>query len=344
LTRTISRFLVASLVITASTACGSDGGAPTAPPHHPIDSTSIPDPPKPTPNFIDVESDAGDYIGNGSAYHYTQANAILTVSADAGHLAIEIKGDEWWFVDVETPEDAPFQPGTYENVTRYPFNDAATGGLSWVGEGRGCNTLTGTFTVDSVVYSDSALTAIDLTFEQHCEGASAALRGTIHWSAADTTAPPGPVVPIPNDLWKPYSGAVVIPGNYVYLASDDGDWVGQGVVRAYTPPESPIVVSSNHGKLTVSAGDWNGDFVGRDGIFALEVGYYAGLHRYPFHNPAKGGLDWSGNGRGCNTLTGWFAIDRIVYIGTTVKELDMRFEQHCEGGEPALHGAIHWTA
>ena len=34
----------------------------------------------------------------------------------------------------------------------------------------------------------------------------------------------------------------------------------------------------------------------------LQRGYYADLRRYPFHNPAKGGLDWFGEGRGCNTL------------------------------------------
>jgi hypothetical protein len=79
-------------------------------------------------------------------------------------------------------------------------------------------------------------------------------------------------------------------------------------------------------------------------VSTLQPGYYGNLSRYPFHNPAKGGLDWSGNGRGCNTLTGWFAIDSVTYTGTTLTQIDLRFEQHCEGGTPALHGAIHWRA
>lgn len=41
-----------------------------------------------------------------------------------------------------------------------------------VGQGRGCNTLTGGFVVDGETYSNGALTAIDLRFEQHCEGAT----------------------------------------------------------------------------------------------------------------------------------------------------------------------------
>ena len=74
----------------------------------------------------------------------------------------------------------------------------------------------------------------------------------------------------------------------------------------------------------------------------LQPGYYAGLQRYPFHNPVLGGLDWSGDGRGCNTLKGWFTVDSVTYVGSTLTAIDLRFEQHCEGGTTALHGAIHW--
>ena len=80
------------------------------------------------------------------------------------------------------------------------------------------------------------------------------------------------------------------------------------------------------------------------GTTPIKVGYYGDLRRFPFHNPIKGGLSWYGNGRGCNTLTGWFAVDKAIYTGTTLTAIDIRFEQHCEGLVPALRGAIHWTA
>jgi len=35
-------------------------------------------------------------------------------------------------------------------------------------------------------------------------------------------------------------------------------------------------------------------------------------------------------------------VDRLVYTNGVVTSLDLRFEQRCEGGTPALHGAIHW--
>src|SRR6267378_3096599 len=138
---------------------------------------------RPTPNFIRLQSDVGDYIGAGQNYEYTQANA-----------------------------NPILKRGQYEGLARYPFNDPAKGGLDWVGEGRGCNTLTGSFTIDSVRYDLTTLTAIDLSFEQHCEGQDPALRGTMHWSAADTTRPPGPVYPIPASLWEPAPGDVPTTG------------------------------------------------------------------------------------------------------------------------------------
>jgi len=74
----------------------------------------------------------------------------------------------------------------------------------------------------------------------------------------------------------------------------------------------------------------------------FETGYYAGLRRYPFHNPAKGGLAWFGEGRGCNSLMGWFVVDRVTYSVSNLTALDLRFEQLCEGSTAPLHGAIHW--
>ena len=94
--------------------------------------------------------------------------------------------------------------------------------------------------------------------------------------------------------------------------------------------------------MTVGGGGWTGDFQAMSSLTQLKAGYYAGLERWPFHNPAKGGLSWSGNGRGCNTLAGWFVVDQVTYSGTAITALDLRFEQRCEGSMPALHGAIHW--
>jgi hypothetical protein len=65
--------------------------------------------------------------------------------------------------------------------------------------------------------------------------------------------------------------------------------------------------------------------------------------RYPFNNPTKGGLAWSGQGRACNRINGWFVIDSVVRVAGQLSLVDMRFEQHCNGRTDALRGAMHWT-
>lgn len=319
---------IASVIVIQ--ACGSD---------------NITGPKKDQPNAVHLQSDPGDFVGAGKTWDYTSANAIISVGADHALLTVTVDGDETWRGDFELPNSlANLRKGTYANLDRLMFNDPVKGGLSWVGDGRGCNTSKGTIVIDDVTYSGTTLTAIDLHFEQHCEGAAPALRGTVHWRAADQTAAAGPVNPIPSGLWRPPSGSVPASGNYVYLASEPGDYIGQGSTHLYTPGTSTLDVSASGGHLTVSVGggQWFGDFQTMNTLTQLQVGYYPNLQRYPFNNPARGGLSWYGEGRGCNTLTGWFVVDAVAYSGTSLTSIDLRFEQHCEGGGPALHGAIHW--
>jgi hypothetical protein len=298
-----------------------------------------------TGDYVLLDSDPGDYIAQGQKYLYTKANADLSVSANGGLLSISVSGHEWWNGNFQTMSTlTQLEPGYYPGLTRYPFNDPATGGLDWSGQGRGSNTLTGWFAIDSVTYANGSLTSIDLRFEQHSDGWSPALNGAIHWEAGDQTQPPGPVLPIPDGLWRPAAASIPSTGDYVLLDSDPGDYIGQGLKYMYTPANSTIIVAARNGRLLVNVDGWTGNFQTMSSVSDLEPGYYPALTRYPFGNPATGGLDWSGKGRGSNDLTGWFAIDSATYANGYLTSIDLRFEQHSEGRSPALHGAIHWRA
>lgn len=298
-------------------------------------------------NYVYLQSDPGDYIGAGQSATYTQATAVLGLSASAGRLNVRVTGDQTWTGDFQAMNTlTQLQPGYYSGLQRYPFHNPAVGGLNWSGQGRGCNTLQGWFVVDAVTYVGSQLASIDLRFEQHCEGRTPALRGRIHWAADDATAAPGPVTPAPVDLWKPSADATPDTGNYVYLQSDLGDYIGAAQALLYTPATANLVVTTNGGYLSVRVdGDenWQGDFQAMNSLTQLQPGYYGDLRRYPFHNPVKGGLSWAGEGRGCNTLQGWFVVDDIRYQNGKLQEIDLRFEQHCEGGAPALRGRVRWS-
>lgn len=300
------------------------------------------------PNYVSLQSDSGDYIGQGKNYYYTQANAVITLSVSGGHLIVNVTGDEDWRGDFQVPNSlSQLQPGYYGNLKRYPFHDPAQGGLDWYGDGRGCNQLSGWFSIDNVTYTNGNLTSIDLRFEQNCECRSTTLHGQIHWSSSDTTTPPGPINPPPAGLWQPASGATPSSGNYIYLKSDSGDYIGQGQTYTYTPADATITVSATGNRLStiisVNGNQWRGDFKTMNFLSQLQPGYYGNLQRDPFNNPTRGGLDWYGFGRGCNTLTGWFVVDNVTYNGGTLQAIDLRFEQHCEGRTPALRGQVHWV-
>jgi hypothetical protein len=89
--------------------------------------------------------------------------------------------------------------------------------------------------------------------------------------------------------------------------------------------------------------DWTGNFRVMNTLPLWQLGYYGGLQRYPFHNPTRGGLDWTGQGRGCNRQTGWMVVDAASYSGVELTAIDFRFEQHCEGAAPALRGRVRWS-
>jgi hypothetical protein len=319
---------------------------------YPIPASLWAAPPNATPatgNYIYMKSDAGDFIGGGGTYGYTDTNAVLTLTTSALGLSVSVNGDQRWDGSFQLPRAASnLQAGFFGNLTRTPFADPTVGGIQWTGEGRGCNDMNGWVAVDKVELKDNVLSAVDLRFEQHCDGNAPALRGQIHWTRANASSALGPgAVPIPSGLWQPTSGMTPATGNYMYLESSSSDYIGAGRTYLYTPANTTLKVTTTGNRLDVGiAGDedWDGQFQGMGSMQQLGVGYYGNLKRYPFHNPVVGGLNWSGEGRGCNTLNGWFAVDKISYDGSTLVEIDLRFEQHCEGNQAPLRGKLHWKA
>lgn len=134
---------------------------------------------------LTLKSDAGDYIGQGKNYLYTDANATFRYSKNFDNgITLNINsGSAWWTLDLAAPGNAQLQPGSYEAATRFPFQAASEPGLSFSGSGRGCNTLTGRFDIFAVSYDDQGVvTGLNASFEQHCEGATPALRGQLSYN------------------------------------------------------------------------------------------------------------------------------------------------------------------
>lgn len=152
----------------------------------------------PTATFLAYTSDAGDYVGGGAARRYAYAAGAWTARVDtapvvdptqASHVSVTFQSSSdlgtWWNLDLQTPKGQPLAVGTYESATRWPFEAPAASGLSFTGSGRGCNTVTGRFTITYLkVGTGGAIDGLHATFEQHCEGASPALRGEVAVAAS----------------------------------------------------------------------------------------------------------------------------------------------------------------
>ncbi len=300
-----------------------------------------------TGTAVYAESASGDYIGQGRTYLYTNANAILTVSPSGSRVRVIVNGDEGWDATFAQPSSsATIQTGVWDNLGRYPFH---VPGLAFGGEGRGCNELVGRFAVDEVSYAAGVLQTLTLRFEQLCQGSSAPLLGFIRYDASDFSEPPPPgdAADFP---WSPPAGAVPETGNYLYFESSAGDYIGQGRTDLYTEVDSSITPDWYRSTVQVFIGEagttptWNLNVDGRWNQTKLAVGLYENVQRWGFHNPASGGLSFTGEGRGCNKSLSTFAVDEITYEGTELQSVSLRFVQRCEVTNPPLYGALRWTS
>ena len=139
-----------------------------------------------------MTSDTGDYIGQGLDYFYAATDGTFTAQrnyANGVSISFHTPGyTHWWYLDFAAPNDAPLTVGSYSGATRFSFQSPGEPGLDIHGDGRGCNTLTGSFEVKEITYgTGDDIVAFWATFEQHCEGWSSALRGDIRFNA---DAPP----------------------------------------------------------------------------------------------------------------------------------------------------------
>lgn len=282
----------------------------------------------------------GDPIARGAQLEYVDADALLRAEVSSVGVQVTVEGDETWQGVFGLRPSEKLKPGHYPVD---PSSTLSSAKLNWSSLGNECGSRTGWFDVDAIRYQADALSEISLRFEQHCQGEWPALRGQLHWSQANLK-PPGPLQPPPVDLWRAEASATPSSGAYVYLEGQAGDFVSGGRAQTFTRSNAGLFLTDGQSGVGLMVqGDtiWSGHFSAMRGVERLRPGYYGPFRRNHF-NPAVGGLLWGGDGRGCNFASGWFVVDQVRYVDDLVSALDLRFEQHCEGREPALHGQIHW--
>jgi hypothetical protein len=134
------------------------------------------------------------------------------------------------------------------------------------------------------------------------------------------------------------------PVTYLRVESLAGDYIGQGKNYAYQKDDLTFQpwgfggIRCQVGQM----GNWSlllGAGQGRN----LQVGEYRDAKRHPFSG-ASPGIEFTGNGRGCNTISGAFRIWELEIDGTSVGRLAVDFVQRCEERSPPLAGMLRYNS
>jgi hypothetical protein len=153
-----------------------------------------------TDAWLRFQSDPQDYIGAGKDELWTLVESDFTIRGDNHDVQVSASGKgDYWQLEFRAPSNGILKVGTFVNAERAPFVTGKAPGLDIFGSGRGCNTLSGQFEIKSVGWASSGeVVAIDVLFEQHCEGGTPALRGEL-WITTQVgvhKAPPDMGTPI----------------------------------------------------------------------------------------------------------------------------------------------------
>ena len=158
-----------------------------------VASASAGDPPFATSGSLSISSDLGDSVGFGQSYAVATPNDSFLGASDwtnsVVHLNVHTADGHSWIFTFGAPFDQQLLPGTYAGATR--FRGFGNPGLDVSHDSFGCNQTSGSFTVLQASYAGYGyLLRFHATFEQHCEGAAAALHGEI--DIVNPTPPPAP--------------------------------------------------------------------------------------------------------------------------------------------------------
>jgi hypothetical protein len=126
----------------------------------------------------------------------------------------------------------------------------------------------------------------------------------------------------------------IMAANTLYFTSSPGSWVGQGQTETFTSPTTAFSAQrlfNNAVELSFDDGqDWYYlNIVGPSSTSPI-VGFYPDATRWPF-NGSGSGLSFYGDGRGDNTLTGYFNVLQADYdISGNVVSFAVDFTQYDE--------------
>jgi hypothetical protein len=300
-------------------------------------------------NVVVIESTGNEPVFEGRQRIFSEADAVIGVSAAGDRIEMSVRGSDTWFAQLRgIDRPGGLQPGFYDGLRGFNRGyNPARGALEWYRGIAMCMAPRGWFALDRLRYERGALVGIEFRFEQRCPEQNGVVRGLVRWDASARQLPPAPRA-APAGTWAPPSGSVPSSGNHLFLASTPGDTVGAGLTWLYTDAGARFVVFDDAGALraditdSASGTQWRAVFRSRGVARRLEAGYRGPLGEG--WNPAIGGLQVTGDGRGCTVGSGWFMVDEVSHRHGVLRHVALRFEMRCTGSNAPLNGSLRWTS
>ena len=377
----------------------------------------------PSRTVLYMRSDPGDTVGLGQEWLYSAGaawNVTLIEFGTRRGVRVAVADATPWSLDFYAGVNATIAPGTFLGVPRYSFGSSGPG--MHVSRSSACNTLLGRFVVREIVFAgDGSIARFAADFEQHCNGADAALIGAVRYNSTVSAFAPfdgvypdyrltiarasnGVVAgaglacgtnqvgcvrvsgspfeveltasPDPGFMFVGWRGtcrggsrttvrvnqplsceamfdSLASPTTRTVLAADSqaGDTMGLGRQWFVGPNDgvwtvSPLDSARRRG-VQISIADnpsWTLQFDAGTGN-TLVPGTYAPIVRSFFSSSFVPGMSISiGNGF-CSQITGRFVVREIEFAtDNKVIRFAADFEQHCEGRDPALFGAVRFNS
>ncbi len=126
--------------------------------------------------FFEMQSN-GSYVVPKGNYYYDLTNSSITGRNSYSSNSTYYQNSPtfninyptgYWTLNFSTHElGGPMTVGLYDDATRFPFEKNGVPGLNLYGNGRGNNTLTGSFEVFDILYAGNTLLRFAATFEQN---------------------------------------------------------------------------------------------------------------------------------------------------------------------------------
>ena len=144
-------------------------------------------------NTLYFTSSPSSWVGQGQTETFTSPTTAFSAQRLFNN-AVELSfddGQDWYYLDLVGPSSTSPTVGFYPDATRWPFNGSGSG-LSFFGDGRGNNTLTGYFNVLQADYDISGnIVSFAVDFKQYDEGATANwVSGSFRYNSSITIPEP----------------------------------------------------------------------------------------------------------------------------------------------------------